>query len=106
MIGNKIKDLRNQRKMTQSDLGDLLGVSGKTIGAWERGTREPSIDMINQLAETFGVSADYLLGRPQKGKTDLLSSIKSARTFGGKRYDDEDAEAIADIVSAYLKHKK
>lgn len=62
MFGSRLKDLRNERKLTQDDLGKLLNVSGKTIGTWERDSRQPNIESINKLASIFGVTTDYLLG--------------------------------------------
>ncbi len=52
-------------------LGKLLNVSGKTIGTWERDSRQPNIEAINKLASIFDVTTDYLLGnsnekQPQK----------------------------------------
>lgn len=46
MFGSRLKDLRNERKLTQDDLGKLLNVSGKTIGTWERDSRQPNIESI------------------------------------------------------------
>lgn len=58
MFGSRLKDLRNERKLTQDDLGKLLNVSGKTIGTWERDSRQPNIESINKLASIFGVTTD------------------------------------------------
>lgn len=69
MFGSRLKDLRNERKLTQDDLGKLLNVSGKTIGTWERDSRQPNIESINKLATIFGVTTDYLLGNSDKKKS-------------------------------------
>lgn len=66
MFGERLRDLRNEKHLTQDDLGEKLGVSPKTIGTWERGTREPPMKTINTLAKLFDVSTDYLLGRTNK----------------------------------------
>lgn len=55
--------------MTQDELGKVLNVSGKTIGTWERDSRQPNIETINALANYFNVSTDYLLGRRENSKT-------------------------------------
>lgn len=60
-----------RKKLTQDELGKLLNVSGKTIGTWERDSRQPNIEAINKLASIFDVTTDYLLGnsnekQPQK----------------------------------------
>ncbi|MYU78605.1 helix-turn-helix domain-containing protein [Ligilactobacillus salivarius] len=69
MFGSRLKNLRNERKLTQDDLGKLLNVSGKTIGTWERDSRQPNIESINKLATIFGVTTDYLLGNSDEKKS-------------------------------------
>lgn len=71
MFGLRLRALRNEKKLTQDELGKLLNVSGKTIGTWERDSRKPNIEAINKLASIFDVTTDYLLGnsnekQPQK----------------------------------------
>lgn len=63
MFGERLRTLRKEKNYTQEELGAKLDVSGKTIGTWERETREPSIKKINQIAGLFNVSTDYLLGK-------------------------------------------
>ena len=62
MFGLRLRALRNEKKLTQNELGKLLNVSGKTIGTWERDSRQPNIEAINKLASIFDVTTDYLLG--------------------------------------------
>lgn len=71
MFGLRLRALRNEKKLIQDELGKLLNVSGKTIGTWERDSRQPNIEAINKLASIFDVTTDYLLGnsnekQPQK----------------------------------------
>lgn len=61
MFGLRLRALRNEKKLTQDELGKLLNVSGKTIGTWERDSRQPNIEAINKLASIFDVTTDYLL---------------------------------------------
>lgn len=62
MIGNKIKELRIDAGLKQTDLAKSLNLVGGTISSWELGINEPSIEMIVKLAALFDVSTDYLLG--------------------------------------------
>ena len=68
MIGNTIRELRKEKKMSQSDLGKFIGVSQTTVTAWETGRAEPSSTFISKLADLFNVSTDYLLGRSDNKK--------------------------------------
>ena len=65
MIGNIIKELRTEKGLSQQALGKSIGVSQKAIDYWERGVNEPKASYIVLLADYFGVSADYLLGRTE-----------------------------------------
>ncbi|MDR6887893.1 MULTISPECIES: helix-turn-helix domain-containing protein [Variovorax] len=57
-----IKKLRNDRKLTQKQLGEALGVTLRTIVRWEQGEGEPGIADLLTLARYFGVSIDQLIG--------------------------------------------
>jgi transcriptional regulator with XRE-family HTH domain len=59
-IGNKIKELRTEQKMTQSDLAERLGVTKSSISSYENGSRLPSYDILLKIARIFKVSTDIL----------------------------------------------
>ena len=61
MLGDKIKLYRENKKMTQNDLADILEVSAGTVSKYESGALEPSIESIKRLAELFEISIDELL---------------------------------------------
>lgn len=62
MIGDRIKELRKEKNLSQIQLASQIGVSQKAIDYWELGTNEPKSSYIIKLAKYFDVSADYLLG--------------------------------------------
>lgn len=72
MLKDTIKKLRQEKKLTQSGLAKKLGVTQSTIAGIEIGRREPSIELMTQLAEFFGVSVDYLLGLEEEDKEESL----------------------------------
>lgn len=59
---NRIKELREERHMTQTRLAIEIGVSQETISAYETGKHSLSVDALIRLSEFFRVSTDYLLG--------------------------------------------
>ena len=59
----KIKELRESLNLTQNELATKLGYARTCISSRESGRTEPSIKDLNKLAELFGCSVDYLLGR-------------------------------------------
>lgn len=58
-----IKDLRQEKGISQLALANAIGVSQKAIDYWERGVNQPKASYIVLLADYFDVSCDYLLGR-------------------------------------------
>ena len=61
-IGDIIKSLRIEHKMTQSQLATLLFTSQDTISLWERNKSYPDVKTVIKLTQIFNVSADYILG--------------------------------------------
>lgn len=95
MFGERLKQLRTEFKMTQSDLGKLLSVSPSAIGMYEAGKRDPDTTTVKILSEIFSVSADYLLGI-----SDLRidPSINSDININVAELDEEDIELVKAIV--------
>lgn len=62
-LGYRLKKLRKEKNLSQSELGNVLGVSKVSISGYEKGTRVPSIENLLILLDFFNVSADFLLGR-------------------------------------------
>ena len=60
-VGNFIAELRNAKKMTQAELGDIVGVTGKAVSRWERGLNLPDRGIINKVSEALGVTTTELL---------------------------------------------
>ncbi|MBE5754202.1 MAG: helix-turn-helix transcriptional regulator [Clostridiales bacterium] len=63
VFGERLKELRIEKKLSQRQLGDILGVCNQTISFWETGSREPDLDMLVSIAAFFEVSVDFLLER-------------------------------------------
>lgn len=64
MIQIQLKRLREEKGISQQELATAIGVAQSAVGNWESGLREPrSLKQLEQIADFFGVSTDYLLGR-------------------------------------------
>ncbi|MBQ7918177.1 MAG: helix-turn-helix transcriptional regulator [Clostridia bacterium] len=68
-MGNKFKDvlkeIRLEKNVSQVKLAEAIGVSKGIVSMWETGQREPTLSSLVLLADYFGVSLDYLVGREQ-----------------------------------------
>jgi len=61
-IGKNIKRLRQNKGLTQEQLGDVLGITGQAVSKWENGSALPDLPVLPLLAEYFGITIDELMG--------------------------------------------
>lgn len=102
-MGSKIRDLRKEKRLSQTELGKLIHVSQQTVTAWENNKAEPTSSAVVQLAEVFNVTTDYLLGRPEKDDDyqvdlDLERALDNAHSFSGKPLSDHDRKVAKDVL--------
>jgi len=87
MIGQRLKELREEKKLTKRDMAKLLNIHETSYGKYELDSREPSLDMLKKIASYFNVSIDYLMEtsnikNPQKNQDMVV--------IAGKFYTLED----------------
>ncbi|KIP21093.1 HTH-type transcriptional regulator immR [Anoxybacillus ayderensis] len=63
MLGDRLKRLRLEKKLTQEELGKKINVTKVSISGYENGNRTPDTETLQKLADFFNVTTDYLLGR-------------------------------------------
>ena len=85
-MGNKLKSLRLEKKLTQKQIADRIGLAISAVSSYESGSRYPSYDVLVKLARIFHVSTDYLLGMTDKRNLDVTGL-----------YDDE-IELVSQLV--------
>jgi len=85
-MGNKLKSLRLEKKLTQRQVADRIGLAISAVSSYESGSRYPSYDVLVKLARIFHVSTDYLLGMTDKRNLDVTGL-----------YDDE-IELVSQLV--------
>ena len=61
-LGNRIKELRIERGLTQPQLAKMVGVSNAVISFWENNVNEPKASYVKKIAKCLNVTTDYLLG--------------------------------------------
>lgn len=102
-IGKRISELRKEKNWSQSDLAKAVEASRDIIGKYERGEHSPSIEMATKIAEAFGVSIDYQLGKERFGKYDK-DAIK--RLEGIQSMDTDTRGKLFDIIDTYIRDAK
>lgn len=104
MFGERLKELRKSKKVTQEDIAKKFDVNPATVSAWEVGKAEPSYEVLTELANYFGVSVEYLLNFNQDD-LDKIEKLKQALKEAGMwdyEMDDmskEDFEKAMKIVA-------
>ena len=94
-LGNRIKTLRTQQNLTQTQLANQLHVTKSMVSAYENDLRTPSYNTLIKLSHIFHVSTDYLLGVDRNEKDVInLSGLT-----------EEEKAAITNLVKA-MKHRQ
>lgn len=116
MIGGRLKKLRNNKKITQEELGKEVNVTKVSISGYENGNRSPDTETLQKIADYFDVSTDFLLGRSDnpipndsngKGKSFFMSKIASEFPdidLMFKDLESLDAEEMKEVYE-YIKFK-
>ena len=83
----RLKALRKKAGLTQTKLGELIGVSLLTVFRWENGERSPRMDNIKKIAEVLHVSDAELLSEQQYENHSWVLQIKIAHDFREEVFD-------------------
>ncbi len=80
------KQARKINKLKMTEAAAKLGISQPTLSAWEGERKSPSVEGLEKMADLYGVSTDYLLGRNEQGGRDpsVPIPIESLHIFHGK----------------------
>ncbi|MCL2846477.1 MAG: helix-turn-helix domain-containing protein [Firmicutes bacterium] len=63
IFGERLRELRTERKLSLREVGKIVGVSHAAIARYEQNETQPKFETVDKLANFFGVSTDYLFGR-------------------------------------------
>lgn len=94
MFQERIKQLRNAKRLTQADVAEKIGITRPAYTAYETGKRQPDFDILQKLATLFDVSTDYLLGR--------TDDKEKAPTLVAAHLDDDLTEEQLDEVKNFI----
>ena len=123
-FGQRLKELRTEKRMTQDDLGEIMNVSKASISLYEKNERTPDQATLIKTADFFDVSLDYLLGRSDKRHYYDLSEKETndiaemaekmingidtgnAVNFYGEPATDEQKQSMREIIEMGLRMNK
>lgn len=112
IFGERLKKLRINRHMTQDELGEIFNppLAQSTIGTYERGVRQPSLENLITISNYFNVSIDYLLGITDEERTVTVFKEENPQElrefltqnhilFNGAELSNEDKQRMIDILT-------
>jgi transcriptional regulator with XRE-family HTH domain len=88
MFGERLKELRKNKKLTQEDIAKIFNINPATVSAWEVGKAQPNYDILVELANYFGVSIDFLLGN-ETNSPNTIDKVNQALREAGLVNSDE-----------------
>jgi HTH-type transcriptional regulator, competence development regulator len=80
VLGDRLRRLRLEKKLTQEELGKKINVTKVSISGYENGNRTPDTETLQKLADFFNVTTDYLLGRtdnPSPPESDIPEELNT-----------------------------
>jgi transcriptional regulator with XRE-family HTH domain len=103
-FAHRLRELRRQKDLSQTELADRVQVHSTHISRYERGLSRPSADTLKRLADVLGVSGDYLL----EGATDEAAKARFEDRELLRRFQevqelpDRDKEIVKELLDAFL----
>jgi len=103
LFGKNLKKRRNQRKLSQAKLGELVGKSEQSIRGYEKGTLAPSIDTISALSEALAVPPaalfpTHMLDVDEPEDDEMLNEISDQAILLSQR----DRRVVLKVIAALL----
>ena len=92
-FSQRLKQLRKDKYLTQAQVADRIGVTPSMVSSYETDIRLPSYTVMLRIADLFGVSVDFLLGRQEKRMLDISA------------LSDEEASVVCNMVEVLKKRK-
>lgn len=102
---DNLKQLRSARGISQKALADAIGVSQQSINKYENHNIEPDIQTLCKIADYFGISVDYLVGRiAENNSNDLLPSLnvnERAMIRAFRRLTQKQQDAVCTVIDSF-----
>ena len=82
---NRLKEIRQEKNLSQTDIAKALGVTRQAISLYEKGDREPKLETWQKLADFFHVPTEYLMGLTNDRVTLTINDLNPAEEDAYKR---------------------
>lgn len=101
-LGKRLENLRESKGWNKTYVSKKIGLKTmQTYANYEYGSREPDLETLKELAKLYGVSVDYLLGKPTQTETVKTADIEDDSiifTYEGRQIPKEDLEFMRRLM--------
>lgn len=104
MIGERLKEIKKIRGITQADIAEITGVSVSAVKKWEQDQTDPNTGILIKLADHLNVSIDYLLKRSDTVSIDPDAEDSLLSKY--RQLDGTDKDRIASYADGLLENDK
>ena len=107
-----LRELRENKGLTLEQVAEALGLRNQYISNYELGKRRPDYDTLAKLADFYGVTVDYLLGREQKkaptqeGERQIIDDDIKFALWGTREIDDEVLDRVRQFAKFAQENEK
>lgn len=102
-LSERLKELRKSNNWTIEEFAEMIGVAKSTYHGYEKEHRQPSLDIINKIAEIYEVSTDYLFGRTDNP---LPVHVITEEYADFVDISDDERNFVKETLASYRKHQK
>jgi len=104
MIGERLKEIKKIRGITQADIAEITGVSVSAVKKWEQDQTDPNTGILIKLADHLNVSIDYLLKRSDTVSID--PDAEDSLLYKYRQLDDTDKDKVESYADGLLENDK
>lgn len=103
-LGEKITKLRKEKKFSQIDIANSIGVSRDAISKYERGDIVPSVENAKKIADVLDVSLDYLVSEEERQEAIDNTMVKRIKEL--QKLSATDRHSILSVIDAFVRDAK
>lgn len=104
-FAERLKTLRKQVKLTQTQIAEKLDISQQAYASWERGVKKPTQENLVKIAQVLDVTVDYLVGNSDSTE-DELDNIELLFRMNSKGLTDEEKEIFKKELIEFMEERK
>lgn len=99
IVGNKIKEIRKSKKISQSKLGEIIGITFQQVQKYENGTNRISISRLYDIAQALNIQIEKLISQDAINESNAEQSNEKADKFANIFASIEDENTKSSILS-------